>query len=539
MRVRAFTSACGHLFAVLAALQATPVAAATLQSPSGGQVHALVIGIDDYVTQRPLKGAVADATDIATALRRARVSNLMILIDRQATRQAILAAIDRLAADAKAGDLVFISFAGHGAQLPEITPGSNANGMDEIFVLPNFDTRGPATAERILDKEINALLARFERRGVYSLFVADTCHGGGLTRSVDARADNISYRQANILRVDADELKPINTPAEAMLDESSFERLTFLGAVDKNTKAPEVPIPGTSTLRGALSYAVARAIEGSAPKLLDGGSISRKRLFEYARQVTSQYSESRQVITVEPLRSAALLDAPVFKLIDPPQPAPTMAMLGKDAPIVIRIDGAPRRLDLVTPVVTPFRVAAAGETADLIWDGRSGDVVSAGGSIIALGASDRDLPGIVDRTRAVATLAKLAESRPQTIELKPDNGLHRDGAKVSFEADNVQGQSLIVLDITGDGTVQILFPKAGDAAVFPAGTWRLPLTVSAPFGGDTVIALAAPQPSPALLDALNKLEGKKNPARVADLIEQEVRRAPATKIGLVGLFTAP
>jgi len=311
-------------------------------------------------------------------------------------------------------------------------------------------------------------------------------------------------------------------------------------AHEKNTKAPEVRIPGQPTLRGALSYAVARAIDGTVPNLIDRGSVNRKRLFEYTRQVVSQYSESRQVITVEPLRTPALLEAPVFKLLDAAPPATAALQPWKDVPVRVRFEGGPRpAVALVQPVTTPFTIAAPNEPAELIWDSRSGDVVTAGGSIIVVGAAEKDLPGIVDRTRALSALAKLAESRPQTFVLKPDNGLHRNGASVLFEADNVRGQSVIVLDITGNGTVQMLFPRLGENVVFPQGTWRLPLTVSEPFGGDTVVAFVAQQPVPALLDALYRLDGKKNPARAVELIEQELKRMPAAKIGMVGLFTAP
>jgi hypothetical protein len=529
----------GVLSLLAGLLALAPVHAATLQSPTGGQVRALVIGIDDYVAQRRLKGAVADANDLATALRKSGVSNLAVLLDRQATRQAILAALDRLAAESKSGDLVFVSFAGHGAQMPERTPGSNPNGLDEVFVLSGFEMRGPATAERIVDKEINAWLQRLEQKGVFSIFVADTCHGGGLIRHVDERAEEISYRQTTLGRVDTDELRPINTPAEAMLDHSSFERLTFLAAVDPNTKAPEVRIPGAPTLRGALSYAVARAIEGTVPNVLERGVVNRKRLFEYSRQVVSQYSESRQVITVEPVRSAALLDAPVFRLFDVAPPIAVALPPWKDVPVRIRFEGGARpALMLVAPVGTPFAIARPNESAELIWDSRSGDVVTAGGSVIVTGAAERDLPGIVDRTRALSAIAKLAERQPQTIVLRPNNGLHRNGASVSFEIDNVQGQSLVVLNITGNGTVQMLFPRVGENVAFPQGTWRLPLTVSEPFGSDTVVAFVSEQPLPALLDALYRLDGKKNATRVAELIEQELKRTAKAKIGLVGLFTA-
>jgi hypothetical protein len=190
-------------------------------------------------------------------------------------------------------------------------------------------------------------------------------------------------------------------------------------------------------------------------------------------------------------------------------------------------------------VTTPFTLASSGEPAELIWDVRSGDVVSAGGSIIAVGASERDLPGIVDRTRALTALAKFAEARPQTFALKPNNGLHRRDASVSLEADDVKGRSVIVFNISGNGTVQMLFPRIGENVAFSQQTWRLPLTVSEPFGGDAVVAFVSAQPTPALLDALYRLDGRKNPARAVDLIEQELKRTSNAKIGMVGLFTAP
>ena len=44
-----------------------------LRSPYGGEIRALVIGIDAYRHVRPLKGAVADARDIETSLRKSGV----------------------------------------------------------------------------------------------------------------------------------------------------------------------------------------------------------------------------------------------------------------------------------------------------------------------------------------------------------------------------------------------------------------------------------------------------------------------------------
>jgi len=52
-----------------------------MRSAYGGEVRALVIGIDAYRHVRPLKGAVADAWDIASSLRRVGVQDVTDLID--------------------------------------------------------------------------------------------------------------------------------------------------------------------------------------------------------------------------------------------------------------------------------------------------------------------------------------------------------------------------------------------------------------------------------------------------------------------------
>jgi hypothetical protein len=230
-------------------------AQAQLAPPGEGEVRALVIGVDHYATRRNLRGAIADARDIEQALRKGSVRDLTVLIDSEASRSQVQAAMDRLATAANPGDLIFISFAGHGAQSRERVKGSDPDGVDEVFVLPAFDDRGSGTAERILDKEINVWLKRIEQKGAYTLFLADTCHGGGLTRKVDLRAGELSYRQTAISIAPLDDaLTPISTEADRMQVPEEFDRVTFLAAADKCTKAPELRIDGQATVRGALCY---------------------------------------------------------------------------------------------------------------------------------------------------------------------------------------------------------------------------------------------------------------------------------------------
>lgn len=91
--------------------------------------------------------------DISSALRRAGASDVTVLIDTSATRTAFTAATEDLIAKANRGDLVIISFAGHGTQNKRAS-GSESEGPDGEFLLSLIAEEGPNTRERIRDKEI-------------------------------------------------------------------------------------------------------------------------------------------------------------------------------------------------------------------------------------------------------------------------------------------------------------------------------------------------------------------------------------------------
>ena len=118
-------------------------AASTLQlsNPDGGEVRALVVGIDDYQHVRKLKGATADAHDIDSSLKAMGVRDVTALINEQAERSNVLREISALVERTKNNDIVFLSIAGHGAQEPERIKGSQPDGMEDVFLLPGFFVR--------------------------------------------------------------------------------------------------------------------------------------------------------------------------------------------------------------------------------------------------------------------------------------------------------------------------------------------------------------------------------------------------------------
>jgi uncharacterized caspase-like protein len=82
-------------------------------------MRALVIGINDYPGHdADLAGCVNDANDIAAMLR-ARGCEPVMLLDRQATKQAIVTEMISLVTSLTAEQVGFISFSGHGTWVPD------------------------------------------------------------------------------------------------------------------------------------------------------------------------------------------------------------------------------------------------------------------------------------------------------------------------------------------------------------------------------------------------------------------------------------
>ena len=537
MRRFVFTGlAAGIAAAVLTGGAAT---AARIAAPAGGQIRAVVVGIDDYLFEKRLKGAVADARDLEAALRRAGIAsaNLTVLIDGEATRPALLGAMERLVEQARPNDFVLISFAGHGTQRPESVKGSKPDGMDEAFVLRNFDRSSKRrNPDLVIGPEIKHWLARLEAKNVDVLFVADTCHGGGMAREVDPRAAEESYRSSAIGAAAAAELDLVSQPADAYRDESTFRRVSFLAAVDRNSKAPEVDIPGQPTKRGALSYAVARAIDGAT--LSRGGVMARKDLFAYARQVVSQYAHEKQTIVTEPTRGVGTLDQPLWRSAGTPEPArPAENAAAKPVRVAV-VNGDAAALAGVKPLFAPFVIVPDAEP-DMAWDARSKDAIVAS-DVIARGIEASDLPAVIDRVSALAEIALMSEQRPQTIELKPNAKLHRRGDVLMFETSDMQDKHAVIFNIAGNGLVQVLFPRRGDPLRIASARWQLRIDeVREPFGADTVVAIVSDQPLAALEGEIKSLDNRRAAGRVPQLLRQHMPQTPATRLGFASLFTAP
>src|ERR1700704_434229 len=550
-------------------------AASTLQlsNPDGGEVRALVIGIDDYQHVRKLKGATADAHDIDSSLRTMGVRDVTALINDRADRPNVLREISALVERTKTNDIVFLSIAGHGAQEPERIKGSQPDGMEDVFLLPGFEVTPTGSQQRILGSEFNHFIKQFELRGAKVIFVADTCHGGGMVRDIDPRAAEMSFRQIPSYTLLVDELKPVSDQGDPR-SELDLDHTAFLAAVDRSTKAPEVRVPGIDGLRGALSYAVARAIEGNADADHDG-KVTLKEFFANIRQVVYQLSDQRQnVVTMtSPNRSpdidvafgltrgVTLIQGPI-EGPQPPAPQslaslpPVSASLAAGGIAPIPLQGPnPQIVGQVSP---PIRLAALdGKTSyfpspksrdstfqavqptdnpDLIWDPVSHDVI-AWGDVIAYGIDPADLPTVIDRTAAIRTLKGIATQSPQVMRVSPDDRLQHNSQTVDIDLSEVGGRAVVLFNVSGDGTIQMLYPIGSDASLARSAELRLPLRVREPFGAEQIVAVTSQQ---RMVDLEKILQQSNRRGASGQVIKSLERYMPAdARVGSVGFFTVP
>jgi hypothetical protein len=139
--------------------------------------RALCIGINNYPgTHMDLAGCVNDANAWEAELK-GRGFKVTKMLDEQATKAAMAAAFKEVIGGAAKGDLVVITYSGHGTYVPDAS-GDEVDGLDEGLCPYDIQTGGGA----LLDDEIHALFAA-RKSGVRLVLISDSCHSGTVTRA--------------------------------------------------------------------------------------------------------------------------------------------------------------------------------------------------------------------------------------------------------------------------------------------------------------------------------------------------------------------
>jgi hypothetical protein len=123
-----------------------------------------------------------DAKDMAALAKTAGMTPT-VLLTKNATRAKAVAAIRAAAKALKSGDLLFLTYSGHGGQIPDVT-GEEPDKLDETWCLYDGE---------VIDDEIYLELSRFAA-GVRILVLSDSCHSGTVTRAMVPREGEVAAR---------------------------------------------------------------------------------------------------------------------------------------------------------------------------------------------------------------------------------------------------------------------------------------------------------------------------------------------------------
>ncbi|HEY6084629.1 MAG TPA: caspase family protein, partial [Nitrospira sp.] len=154
-----------------------------------GVKRALLIGINKYQAVPKLQGSL---NDIET-MRQVLITkwgfperNIRLLTDEQATREGMMAALNRFVNETGPLDTVYIHYSGHGSQVADLNGDEPDDKLDETLVPQDGRT---GTVPDITDDELETIFGRLRTKNAF--IVLDSCHSGTATRSLDIRTRSV------------------------------------------------------------------------------------------------------------------------------------------------------------------------------------------------------------------------------------------------------------------------------------------------------------------------------------------------------------
>lgn len=223
----------------------------------GGRRRALCVGINAY-RERPLSGCVNDATAWAAGLGRLGF-DVTRLFDGEATRAAMVAALEDLVGAAGPGDVLVFQYAGHGSQAVD-RDGDEGDGYDEAFVPVDYHL-----GHYLLDDDLAGILRRLAPGARLTLFM-DCCHSGTISRFSPALAPRLDADERVRYLPMSEELQRAHDafragwPRPAAIDEASLPGVVHFAACRDEEYAYESHGQGDFTRAGValLEASVAR-----------------------------------------------------------------------------------------------------------------------------------------------------------------------------------------------------------------------------------------------------------------------------------------
>jgi hypothetical protein len=214
-------------------------------------IRLLLTGINYTGTQSQLRGCLNDASNIDALLSQYEIAEKIILLEQEATKANILAALASLISKSQEGDKIFFHYSGHGTQVPD-RHGDEIDGMDEALVPYDYASGG-----LIIDDELYNVFRNLVP-GAHLVVLLDCCHSGDSTKDF-----SLDYKKSrSVTLFEAPSGLPINSikqvATEINLDATMGNMILLSGCQSDQTSADAFI---NETFQGAFTFALTNLLK--------------------------------------------------------------------------------------------------------------------------------------------------------------------------------------------------------------------------------------------------------------------------------------
>lgn len=555
--------------------------------------HALLIGVGDYKNSfgkdfADLDGPAYDIESMRKVVQEqmdVRPENLRVLLDKDATKQAIVSEVERLASTAKRGDSVFIYFSGHGTSSKWVDDSSQlsiVNMPDGTGALVPYDfdpvtskgeLRSPdeLAAQLVIGRrDLRPLLEEMDQQDIHTWVVVDACYSGNAVRG-----------RFN--------LKPSPTRHIALgrLGKQKRHRTRSVGDTacrncDGRKSVSGYPYENIVFFSAASEAELAKDMDGIETH--DGvphGAFTDSLLRVLAEKPVSEFNYKSLFASVENTMKAHCNCQHSPNLL-PRKRSPKSLSLNQS---VMMTDDSGSDIDAeIQPSDREFRVSFSGDANKLkAAAGKAGISVTDDNALVQLNVINGNLVAtdknsdLINEWRGIPDVSLIEDwlrtrywlhqrvnadnSIGSNVALSLRDGITGNGAEEGSEVYLSvwleKEARVLILDMFGDGEMIVLYPEnqsemkklpRSRQVVIPADSGAStdldavkPIKVGAPFGKDTILLYAFSDDTAETNELLQQALSAGSPRRDSGFIEKLERRLtrPGVSAASLELITYP
>lgn len=529
--------------------------------------HALLVGIGDYPGNAlDLSGPKYDVEalqDVLVQHWQFEPGDITILMDRDATKKAVLNELRALKQRSAPGDQLFFYYSGHGTSardeavslpLPDMTAGLLPH--DVVLNLSKHEIVASLIVGRT---DLRPIFKDIDESGRQLLVMIDACYSGNAVRGFSLPEEKMRIRyvpldsKVDSLLAGTDTIKTRGIAAAASEQAYPYNNVFFIAASGEYEEAADISGPYLEKFptidgkpHGAFSDAMLRVMSGAAGKV-DVNNDSRITNLEASQGIekwmagkfpqTPQHlppaeedhgnlasrsifgDDGEPLIVAAVPQNQAMPKQPVKILTPVPEPAASP----QSAPVA---DGVKIALDASSQYLTGVLSDIQGVSFSTVYPDlmvvrtTNATELRSGANDLIIAFAPGDESGLISRIKQEVSLQQFLRRLTDTgnFELsldvvgKQNNGPHLGGEQVSFSLRADSNAWLVLLNIDREGGINVLFPVYGhEQRVQPRNlVLETPqIEVVAPFGSDRIVAIGFQDKPAELFSWLGEL-----PARI-------------------------